>query len=154
MRLHAHCECFNGKTSEFPEGRRLKFGEIKQTVLIDASPDEVYEAYVDPKKHAAFTGQGATGSPKVGGRFTAGDSYISGKYIKLERGKEILHEWTTTEWPAGYPPSILELKLKAKGKKTELTMVHTKVPEEQVEYYAEGWKEFYWTPLKKYFAKR
>jgi activator of HSP90 ATPase len=138
---------------ELEGGSRLQFGEIKQTVLIDASPAEVYEAYVDPKKHAAFTGQGATGSPKVGGKFTAGDGYISGKYLVLEKGKKILHEWTTTEWPAGYPPSLLELRLRAKGKKTELTMLHTKVPEEQVDYYAEGWKEFYWVPLKKHFAK-
>ena len=131
----------------------MEFGEIRQTVLIDAGPAEVFEAYVDPKKHAAFTGQSATGSPRVGGKFTAGDGYISGKYLELEKGKRILHEWTTTEWPAGYPPSILELRLKAKGKKTELTMLHVKVPKEQVEYYTEGWKEFYWTPLKKYFAR-
>jgi len=131
----------------------MEFGEVRQTVLVDASPTEVYEAYVDPKKHAAFTGQGATGAPWVGGRFTAGDGYISGRYLKLEKGKRILHEWTTTEWPEGYPPSLLELKLGPKGKKTELTMIHSKVPVEQVEYYAEGWKEFYWEPLKKYFAK-
>lgn len=132
----------------------MKFGTIKQTALIDATPLEVYEAYVDPRKHAAFTGQSATGAPKVGGRFTAGDGYITGKYLALERGKRVLHEWTTTEWPEGYPVSILELNLKAKGKKTELTMVHSKVPEEQVDYYAEGWKEYYWKPLQKYFAKK
>lgn len=132
----------------------MKFGEIRQTVLIDAGPADVYDAYVDPKKHAEFTGQSATGTPKVGQTFTAGDGYIRGRYLELERGKRILHEWTTTEWPAGYPPSVLELKLKAKGGKTELTMVHTKVPEAQVDYYADGWKEFYWTPLKKYFARR
>ena len=131
----------------------MKFGTIKQTVTIEATPLEVYEAYVDPKKHAAFTGQSATGAPKVGGKFTAGDGYITGKYLALEKGKRILHEWTTTEWPEGYPVSTLELTLKAKGKKTELTMVHSKVPEEQVDYYAEGWKEYYWKPLQKYFAK-
>ena len=76
------------------------------------------------------------------------------KYLELEKGKKILQEWTTTEWPEGYPPSLLELTLKAKGKKTELTMVHSKVPQDQVEYYAEGWKEFYWEPLKKYLARR
>ncbi len=132
----------------------MKFGTIKQTVLIDAKPLEVYEAYVDPKKHAAFTGQGATATPKVGGRFTAGDEYIAGKFLELEKGKKILQEWATTEWPKGYPPSLLMLTLKAKGKKTELTMVHSKVPEEQVEYYAEGWKEYYWEPLKKYFGNK
>jgi activator of HSP90 ATPase len=131
----------------------MKFGTIKQTVLVDASPLEVYEAYVDPKKHTAFTGQRAAGTPKVGGKFTAGDEYISGKFLVLEKGRRIQQEWTTTEWPQGYPPSLLELTVKAKGKKTELTMVHSKVPEEQVEYYAGGWKEWYWEPLKKYFAK-
>ena len=132
----------------------MKFATIKQTALIDASPLEVYEAYVDPKKHSAFTGQAATGTPRVGGRFTAGDGYIKGKYLELEKGKRILHEWKTTEWPEGYPPSLLELTLKAKGKKTELTMVHSKVPEEQADYYAEGWKEFYWDPLKEYFTEK
>ena len=132
----------------------MKSGTIKQTVLIEATPLEVYEAYVDPKKHAAFTGQSATGTPKVGSAFTAGDGYISGKYLALEKGKRILHEWTTTEWPEGYPPSIIELTLRAKGNKTELTMVHSKVPEKQVDYYAEGWKEFYWKPMQKYFTMK
>ncbi len=131
----------------------MKLGTIKQTVLIEASPVEVYEAFVDPKKHGAFTGQKATGVPKVGGKFTAGDEYITGKFLELDKGKRVLQEWTTSEWPEGCQPSLLELTFKAKGKKTELTMVHSKVPEDQVEYYAEGWKEWYWEPLKKYFAK-
>jgi uncharacterized protein YndB with AHSA1/START domain len=131
----------------------MKFGKIKQTALIDASPLEVYEAYVNPKKHAAFTGQSATGEPRVGGKFAAGDGYITGRYLELEKGKRILHEWTTTEWPEGYPPSLLEITLKPKGRKTMLVMVHSQVPGEQVDYYAEGWKEFYWKPMKEYFAK-
>jgi uncharacterized protein YndB with AHSA1/START domain len=131
----------------------MKFGEIRQTVLIEASPIAVYEAFVEPKKHAAFTGQGATGTPRIGGKFTAGDGYITAKFLELEKGKRILQEWTTTEWPEGYPPSRLELRLKAKGNKTELIMTHSKVPAEQVEYYAGGWNEWYWEPLKKYFSK-
>ncbi|HEV2139444.1 MAG TPA: SRPBCC domain-containing protein [Nitrososphaerales archaeon] len=131
----------------------MKFEVIKQVAIIDASPVEVYEAYVDPKKHAAFTGDSATGTAKVGGRFAAGNGYISGKYLKLEKGKRILHEWTTTEWPKGYPPSLVELIIKPKGKKTELTMIHSKVPAEQAADYDQGWKDFYWEPMKKYFEK-
>ena len=123
-------------------------------MVIDASPLAVYEAYVDPKKHAAFTGQSATGALKPGGRFSAGDGYITGKYLALEEGKRVLQEWKTTEWPRGYPPSLLELTFKAKGKQTVLTMVHSKVPEEQTDYYSDGWKEFYWKPMKEYFAKK
>ncbi|MDA4119569.1 MAG: SRPBCC domain-containing protein [Thaumarchaeota archaeon] len=131
----------------------MKFEVIKQVAIIDASPVEVYEAYVDPKKHATFTGDSATGTAKVGGRFAAGNGYISGKYLKLEKGKRILHEWTTTEWPKGYPKSLVELILKPKGKRTELTMIHSKVPAEQAADYDQGWKDFYWEPMKKYFEK-
>ena len=125
---------------------------IRQKVVLDASPADVFDAYTDPKKHAAFTGQKATGTAKVGGKFTAGDGYSSGKYLELKRGKMIVHEWKTSEWPAGYGPSLMTITLAEKGKKTVLSMVQSKVPKAQVAYYTEGWKEFYWEPLKKYFA--
>ena len=126
----------------------MEFEEIRQTCVIDASPDDVYMAYIDPKKHAAFTGSPAAGTAKVGGTFTAWDGYIKGKYLKLEEGKRIVHEWTTTEWPVGYPPSIVEIVLKSRGGKTELTMVHSKAPAEQADDYAQGWRDYYWGPLK------
>ena len=133
--------------------RTAKFSVIRQTAVVAASPSKVFEAYVDPEKHGAFTGSPATGSPKVGGRFTAWDGYISGKFTELVRGKKIVHEWKTTEWPPGYPPSVVELTLAPRGKGTQLTMVHSKVPTKQVEEYTQGWIEFYWEPMKKYFKK-
>jgi len=72
----------------------------------------------------------------------------------LEKGKRIVQEWKTTEWPAGYPPSIVEFLFKEKKGGTELTMVHSKVPAEQAESYRQGWIDFYWEPLKKYFRKK
>jgi activator of HSP90 ATPase len=131
----------------------LKFEVIRQTTVIDATPVEVYQAYVDPVKHSAFTGSPAKGTPKVGGKFTAWDGYITGKYLKLEKGRRIVHEWKTTEWPKGYPPSLVQLTFRPKGKATELTMVHSKAPAEQADEYASGWMEFYWEPMKKYFKK-
>jgi len=127
---------------------------IKQKVIVPASPEEVYEAFLDPKKHTAFTGSKATGNPKVGGHFTAWDGYISGKNIELEKGKRIVQEWVTTEWPQGYTPSRLELTFsKVKGG-TEITMVQSNAPAEQAEELKEGWTEFYWSPLKEYFKKK
>jgi hypothetical protein len=37
---------------------------------------------------------------------------------------------------------------------TELVMVHSDVPEEQADEASEGWTEWYWDPLKKYFSKK
>jgi uncharacterized protein YndB with AHSA1/START domain len=70
----------------------LKLTTIRQKTLIPATPDEVYEAYVNPKKHSAFTGGRATCDPRVGGEFTAWDGYILGKNLKLEKGKRIVQE--------------------------------------------------------------
>jgi len=126
---------------------------IDDKVIIPATPDEVYDAFLDPRKHAAFTGSRATGNPKVGGKFTSWDGYISGTYLELQKGKRIVAEWVTTEWPDEYGPSRLELTFtKVKGG-TEISMVHSNVPFEQADDYAQGWKDFYWKPLKEYFKK-
>ena len=130
-----------------------KVTTIKQKVVIPATPEQVYEAYMDAKKHSAFTGSKATCNPKVGGRFTAWDGYISGKNLELERGKRIVQEWITTDWPQGAPPSRLELTFRKTKDSTEISLVQSNAPQEQTDELAEGWNEFYWKPLKEYFKK-
>ena len=127
---------------------------IKQTELIPAKPVDVYEALMDAKRHTEFTGSKATSDPRVGGEFTAWDGYIFGKNLNLENGKRIVQEWKTTEWPADYPPSIVEFTFKQTKNSTKLTMVHQNVPAEQASSYQQGWIDFYWKPLKKYFKKK
>jgi len=127
---------------------------IKQKVTIPAAPEQVYDVFMDAKKHSEVTGSKATGKPVVGGKFTAWDGYISGRNLELEKGKRIVQEWVTTEWPQDYPPSKLELTLNAVDGNTELVMVQSSVPAEQAEELLEGWTEFYWEPMKSYFKKR
>jgi uncharacterized protein YndB with AHSA1/START domain len=133
---------------------KLRVSTIEQTVTIPADPIHVYGALMDPKKHAEFTGDVAEGSSEVGGTFKAYGGYITAKNLELEKARTIVQEWTTTEWPDGYPPSRLEVHLtKVKGG-TELRMVHSQVPMEQAEDYAKGWEEHYWVKLKDYFKAR
>jgi activator of HSP90 ATPase len=128
---------------------------ITQKVIIPkVSPKQVYEAYVDPKKHSEFTGSEATGKPLVGGKFTAWDGYISGKFLELEEGKRVVQEWTSTDFPEGAPHSRLELTFREVPKGTEIVMVHSNVPKDQEDETADGWTEYYWEPLKQYFKKK
>ncbi len=133
---------------------KRKTSKIMQRILIPASPEEVYDALLDPKKHSEFTGSKSTGKAKVGAKFTAWDGYISGKILELENGKRIVQEWITTEWPEGYPPSRLELTFNEVNGETELTMIHSDVPTDQKDQLEQGWTDYYWKPLKKYFEKR
>jgi activator of HSP90 ATPase len=131
----------------------MKVKTIKQEVIVPATPVEVYEAFMDAKKHSTFTGSRATCDPRVGGEFAAWDGYISGKNLELEKGKRIVQEWVTTDWPEEYPPSRLALNFKTVKEGTEISMVHSEVPAEQADDIEQGWIDFYWEPLKEYFNK-
>jgi activator of HSP90 ATPase len=127
---------------------------LRQKVTIPASPAEVYEAFVDPKIHAAFTGSPAKGNRRVGSHFAACGGYIDSVHRELAPGRRIVQDWSTTEWPAGAPVSRLELTLKPVAKGTELRMVHSNVPASQADSYRQGWIDFYWKPLHAYFEQR
>ena len=131
----------------------IKKSTIIQNVIIKASPKEVYNAFMDPKKHSEFTGSKATGKMSVGTEFTAWDGYIHGKYLVLEEGKKIIQNWVTTDWPPDFPPSRLELTFMDLGDKTEITLLHSDVPISQEIDLKQGWINFYWKPLKDFFNK-
>jgi activator of HSP90 ATPase len=60
----------------FLERLAMKKETLRQKVTLRAKPIEVYEAFVDAKKHSAFTGSKAMGEGKVGSKFTAWDGYL------------------------------------------------------------------------------
>ena len=126
---------------------------ITQKTVVPATPAQVYDAFIDPRIHAAFTGSPATGSARVGGTFTSWDGYIFGVNLELVKGRRIAQQWQTTEWPDGAKPSRVEFTFKAVRGGTEIRMVHSNVPAEQADSYRQGWIDYYWTPLTAYFAQ-
>lgn len=66
---------------------------IRQSVTVGATPEQVYEALMNSKKHAKFTGAAAKISRKVGGKISAYDGYISGTNVELVENKKIVRMW-------------------------------------------------------------
>jgi activator of HSP90 ATPase len=126
---------------------------VHHEVEFRVSPSEVYDAYLDSRRHARFTGQAAKMSRKEGGRFTAGDTYISGTNVELIPGKRIVQAWRASEWPEGIY-SVLRLELKPKGKGTRMIVDHVGIPDKFRDGVNEGWYEFYWNPMKAYFGEK
>ena len=93
-------------------------------------------------------------SAKKGGSYTAGNGYMWGKNLELEPGKKIVQTWHSTDFPEGAEDSFLEIILEKTGKGTKLFLTHSNIPEGQQDSYKQGWKDFYFTPMKKYFKKR
>ena len=131
---------------------KLKFVTIRQTVFFKTSPGKVFEALVDPTERRKWTGERATGDAKVGSKFTTTDGYVFGKNLELDKGKLIVQEWKTKEWPDGAPFSIVKYSVKAERGGTRLNLVHSNVPSSIADYIKSGWVEYNWKPLKKYFA--
>ena len=124
---------------------------VHHEVDFNARPSELYDAYLDSRRHARITGQSAKMSRKEGGRFTAGDTYISGYNVELVPARRIVQAWRASEWPAG-AYSILKLELKPRGKKTRLIVDHVGIPDKFRDGVDEGWHQFYWEPMKAYFG--
>ncbi len=125
---------------------------IRQTAVIKgATPGDVYDTLMDSKKHGALSGQKTTVSRRAGGTFKVGHD-LEGKHLRLTKDKRIVQSWRANNWPKGkYSRATFALAKSAGG--TKITFTQTGVPDEFYREIAGGWKAYYWTPLKKKFAK-
>ncbi len=122
------------------------------SATLPATPREVYDAWLDGKKHGAMNGGGpATASKRVGGAFTAWDNYIAGKNLALTPGKRILQSWRTTQFTAADKDSEIEVTLAPVKGGTKITLKHSDVPDGHTGYKS-GWVTHYFQPMKKYFS--
>ena len=128
----------------------VKTVTIRDRVILPGNPIDVYNAYIDAKLHAEFTGSPASSDPRVGGRFEAWGGYISGSYIELVQGEKIVQEWVSSDFPEDAAPSRVEIVLRKVVDGVELTMVHSGVPEEIADDIRKGWVDYYWDPLRDY----
>ena len=132
----------------------MKTKTIKQTATFDATAKEVFEALADSKKHSAFTGAAARIEKKVNGKFSSYDGYCHGYTMELDANKKIVQAWHFAEdgWPDDHF-SICTFLLEQNGNKTKLRFTQTDVPEHKAAALADGWKEYYWKPLKDFLKK-
>ena len=127
--------------------------EFTISATIPATPKEIYGAWLSSKGHAAMTGSPARISAKPGGKFSAWDSYISGKNLKLAPNRRIVQAWRTTEFNAADPDSQIDVSLEEAPGGARLTLRHTNIPAGQSDYKS-GWKECYFDRMKEYFRNK
>lgn len=120
---------------------------IRQTVTFNASPRAVYEALMDSRKHAAFTGSPARISRRPGGRFTAYGPYLSGVNLELVPGRKIVQLWRSSNWPKFHYSTVTYDLKKVRGG-TRLTFTQVGVPDNDYKDKKAGWITHYWQPMK------
>ena len=126
---------------------------IRQTVTLNATPREVYEALTTSRGHSRITGAKASVSGKVGGRFSAFDGYATGINLELAPAKRIVQSWRASNWPTDHY-STATFALKAIKGGTRLSFTQTGVPDNQYASIKLGWIEYYWKPMKALWSGR
>jgi uncharacterized protein YndB with AHSA1/START domain len=123
------------------------------TATIPASPEEIYQAWLDSIGHSEMTGSEATMSDEVGAEVSAWDGYISGRNLELIPGERIVQSWRTTEFGDEEEDSVITVVLQGTEEGTLLTLDHSNVPDEHKGYEEGGWQSNYFEPMIAYFTE-
>jgi len=126
---------------------------LKQKVVFkNAKTKDVYDAYMNAKKHSIVTGAPAKISNKEGTDYSAHNDYIKGKNLRLMKDKLIVQTWRASSWKDSDMDSTFIIHLEQKGKDTVLEMIHANVPDGEADSLFKGWTNHYWGPMKSYLA--
>ena len=126
---------------------------LRQSVVLAASAEELFDTYLDPKKHAAVTGSAVTISDKPGSKFSAFFGAITGTTLAVIPKRLIVQSWRSTNFGLEDPDSMLILEFVPQGKKGRIELVQIDVPKVDFEGVTKGWELYYWTPWRRYLKK-
>jgi activator of HSP90 ATPase len=127
--------------------------QFSLSTVLPATPDAIYRAWLDTRRHSAMTGGAAVMSSELGAQITAWDGYISGTNVDLVPGERIVQTWRTTKFSAAEPDSTITVQLQRTAEGTLLTLIHANVPDGHVGYEQGGWQQFYFEPMRRYFSR-
>ncbi len=124
----------------------------QKIVFKKTKPKELFELYMNPKKHAMIAGSPVTVSSKADARFSAHGGYITGRTVYIVKDKMIVQNWRGSDWTPEDPDSIFTILLEPDGKDTILHAIHTSIPDNKAEGIEKGWHDHYWKPWKQHLA--
>lgn len=127
---------------------------IEQSTYFAATAQELYDIYLDPGGHAAFTGGPVRISAKPGSKFEAFNGMLTGAMLFTVPGRQIVQRWRSCEFKASDMDSILVLTFVPAGKGARIEMIRANVPRHDHAGVIGGWPKYYWKPLRAYLKSQ
>jgi activator of HSP90 ATPase len=125
---------------------------VQKVVFKNTTPKDLYDLYMNEKKHSIATGAPAKISAKEGAAYSAHGGYITGKNLQLVKDRLIVQTWRAQGWDKEDTDSIFIISLEPKDKNIVLHAIHANLPDKHAASIDKGWHNHYWEPWKKYLA--
>ncbi len=125
---------------------------IQQSVILPASAETLYNTYLNPALHSAFTGAPVTIGTEPGSPFSAFGGQLSGTMLAVIAPRLIVQSWRSVNFLATDPDSTLILTFAPEGSSGRIDLIHIDVPEQDYQGVSDGWDKYYWTPWKNYLT--
>lgn len=123
--------------------------DYKKYFVIPDTPEEVYNALVNPRSIELWTADAATMSEEPDSEFSLWDGSITGKNLEFEKNKKIVQQWHFGEQDE---PSIVTIKLHIHKDGTSMEVRHINIPDEAFDDISEGWEDTYIASLIEFFS--
>ena len=126
---------------------------IQLAVSLPASPDRLFEMYLDPVEHAAFTGAPVTISDQPGAEFRAFNDVLTGTMLQVVPKRLIVHSWRSPHWGPSDVDSTLVLSFLSDGDGGRIELTQVNVVDADFAGVSQGWEKFYWGPWRAYLTR-
>jgi uncharacterized protein YndB with AHSA1/START domain len=127
---------------------------IQLAASLPALPDRLFDMYLDPIEHAAFTGAPVTISAQPGAAFRAFNGVLTGTILQVVSKRLIVQSWRSPHWGPGDVDSTLILTFLPEKNGGRIELVHANVVDEDFAGVSQGWEKFYWAPWRAYLTGR
>jgi uncharacterized protein YndB with AHSA1/START domain len=124
--------------------------QVRVTRQISASPERVFDAWLDPKKAGKFLFATATGQmvragidPSVGGKFIfvdrrdGEDVEHTGEYLEIDRPRRLVFQFALPQYSPDSTQVTVEIEPLGKG--SQVTLTHDGVDAEYESRTEDGW---------------
>lgn len=121
--------------------------ELVREIVVDASPETIFELLTVPEKHIQWDGTEAELDPRPGGVYrvlVAGEHQSAGEFVEVVPNRRVVltFGWEQEGNPIAPGSTRVTYELIPEGEKTTVRLTHSDLPDDAVSDHTNGWDHY------------